>query len=248
MTNPKPHIEGIRLQKVLADAGVASRRASEQLIEEGRVSVDGAVVRTQGKRVNPQTAVIRVDGERIPAASGQVFLAVNKPLGTVSTMSDDQGRPSVGDLVADRAERLFHIGRLDVETEGLILLTNDGGAAHRLAHPSYGVRKVYRAVVKGPLSREVVSQLRAGVELDDGPVSLDALRVIDQSGDRAQIELTLHIGRNRVVRRLMDHVGHPVRQLVRLQFGPIRLGRLRPGDVRRISGPELGRLLDEVDL
>ena len=248
MTNPKPNVEGVRLQKVLADAGVASRRASEQLIDEGRVSVDGAVVRTQGRRVDPQTAVIRVDGERIPAGTGQVFLAVNKPLGTVSTMADEQGRPSLGELVADRPERLFHIGRLDVETEGLILLTNDGEAAHRLAHPSYGVRKVYRAVVKGPLSREVVSQLRAGVELDDGPVSLDSLRVIDQSGDRAQIELTLHVGRNRVVRRLMDHVGHPVRQLVRLQFGPIRLGRLRPGGVRRITGAELGRLLDEVDL
>ena len=251
MTNPQGDIEsrdGIRLQKVLADAGVASRRASEQLIAEGRVSVDGAVVRVQGTRVDPQRAVVRVDGERIPVARGQVYLAANKPLGMVSTMADPQGRACLGDLVADREERLFHVGRLDADTEGLILLTNDGSAAHRLAHPSFGVKKVYRAVVAGPLGRDVGARLRSGIELDDGIAAIDTFRVIDQSGDRAQVELTLHVGRHRVVRRLMDEVGHPVRQLVRLEFGPIRLGRLRPGDVRRITGAELGGLLDEVDL
>lgn len=248
MSNPRPEASGIRLQKVLAEAGVASRRASEQLIEQGRVSVDGAVVRVQGMRVDPQRAVIRVDGERIPVSAGQVYLAVNKPEGVISTMSDPQGRPTVGDLVADRSERLFHVGRLDVETEGLILLTNDGAAAHRLAHPSFGVRKVYRAVVTGQLGRDFGTRMRAGVQLDDGPVKVDEFRVIDQTADQAQIELTLHVGRNRVVRRMMDELGYPVKRLVRLQFGPIRLGRLRPGDARRITGAELGRLLDEVDL
>lgn len=239
--------EGIRLQKVLAAAGVASRRGAEELISQGRVSVDGVRVRTQGLRIDPLRAVVRVDGERIPVAQGQVYLALNKPEGVVSTMSDPQGRPCIGDLVADRPERLFHVGRLDVETEGLLLVTNDGAAAHRLSHPSFGVPKVYRAVVAGPIPRDLGSRLRAGVELEDGPVSVDAFRLIDQSGGEAQVELTLHVGRNRVVRRLMAEVGHPVRRLVRLQFGPIRLGRLRPGGVRVLNRHEQGALLDLID-
>jgi pseudouridine synthase len=235
------------LQKVLADAGVASRRASEQLIAAGRVSVDGQVVRTQGTRVDPGVAVVRVDGERIPVRTGQTYLAANKPLGTVSTMDDPNGRPCLGDLVADRGQRLFHVGRLDIDTEGLILMTNDGDLAHRLAHPSFGVPKVYRAVVKGPLPRDLGRRLLAGIELDDGTVAVDRFRMIDQSGDQAQVEVTLHVGRNRVVRRLFDAVGHPVRRLVRVQFGPVRLGRLKPGGVRALTRQEVGQLGDLVD-
>jgi 23S rRNA pseudouridine2605 synthase len=247
VTNPPVKGEGIRLQKVLADAGVASRRAAEGLIEAGRVSVDGNVVRVQGLRVDPDLAVIRVDGERIPVRSGVVYLAVNKPEGMVSTMADPQGRPCLGDLVADRGERLFHVGRLDIETEGLILLTNDGALAHRLAHPSFGVPKTYLAVVNGRVPRDLGRTLREGVELEDGPVSVDAFRVVDESGGRTQIELTIHSGRNRVVRRLLEHLGYPVTRLARLQFGPIRLGRLKPGGVRVLSRAEVGRLLDAVD-
>ena len=248
MTNPQEKIEGIRLQKILADAGVASRRASEALIDAGRVSVDGAVVRVQGMRVDPERSVVRVDGERIPVRGGQVYLAVNKPVGTVSTMSDPQGRPSLGDVVADRSERLFHVGRLDIDTEGLILLTNDGDLAHRLAHPSFEVPKVYRAVVRGRVPRDLGRRLRRGVELDDGVVSVDAFRVLDESGGKSQIELTIHSGRNRVVRRLLEQVGYPVSKLARLQFGPIRLGRLKPGGVRVLSRQEVGALLDVVDV
>ena len=146
---------GVRLQKVLAAAGLGSRRACEDLIAAGRVEVDGRVVREQGVRVDPQTAVIRVDGQRVPTAAGTVVVAVNKPRGMLSTMSDDRGRLCLGDLVADRPERLFHIGRLDADTEGLILLTNDGDLANRLAHPSYGVAKTYVATVAGPVGRGV---------------------------------------------------------------------------------------------
>ena len=241
-------LSGIRLQKVLATAGVASRRASERLIDEGRVSVDGEVVRVQGRRIDPARAVVRVDGERIPVVTGQVYLALNKPEGTVSTMSDPEGRPCVGDMVADRPERLFHVGRLDIETEGLIVLTNDGEAAHRLSHPSFEVPKVYRAVVTGPVPRDLGRRLKAGIDLDDGPVAVDDFRVVDQVGQDAQIELTLHSGRNRVVRRMMAEVGLPVRRLVRLQFGPIRLGRLHPGGLRLLTRHEQGALLDFLDM
>jgi len=248
MTNPQGNNEGIRLQKVLAEAGIASRRAAEALIEAGRVSVDGQVVRVQGMRVDPQRVVVRVDGERIPVKAGQVYVAVNKPEGTVSTMSDPQGRPCLGDLVADRPERLFHVGRLDIDTEGLILLTNDGDMAHRLAHPSFEVPKVYRAVVRGRVPRDLGRTLRAGVELDDGPVAVDAFRVVGESNGQSQIELTIHSGRNRVVRRLLEQVGHPVTRLARLEFGPIRLGRLKPGGLRVLSRHEVGALLDLVDV
>jgi pseudouridine synthase len=233
---------------VLAAAGVASRRAAEGLIAAGRVSVDGVTVRTQGLRVDPRAAVIRVDGERIPTAPGAVYLALNKPVGVVSTMQDPQGRPCIGDLVADRDERLFHIGRLDLDTEGLLLVTNDGDAAHRLAHPSFEVPKVYRAVVCGSIERDLGRRLRGGIELEDGPVAVDAFRLIDQTAHQAQVELTLHSGRNRVVRRLLEEVGHPVRRLVRLQFGPVRLGRLKPGGVRALTRSEAGELLDLVDV
>jgi len=226
---------------------VASRRAAEELIASGRVSVDGEVVRVQGMRIDPGRAVVRVDGERIPVAPGQVYLALNKPEGTVSTMSDPEGRPCVGDMVADRPERLFHVGRLDIDTEGLLIVTNDGDAAHRLAHPSFEVPKVYRAMVTGPVPRDLGRRLKAGVQLDDGMVTVDQFRLVDQVGQEAQIELTVHSGKNRVVRRMMAEVGLPVRRLVRLQFGPIRLGRLHVGGVRQLTRHEHGALMDFLD-
>lgn len=238
----------IRLQKVLAAAGLGSRRACEALIDAGRVEVDGRRVREQGLRVDPRTAVIRVDGERVPTAPGVMVMAFNKPRGVVTTMDDEQGRPCVGDYVRGRKERLFHVGRLDAETEGLLILTNDGELANRLGHPSHGVDKTYLATVRGKVLPPVLRELRAGVELDDGPARFTAARVVQQLADRAMVEVVLHEGRNRIVRRMMEAVGHPVIDLVRTRIGPIHLGQQRPGVLREISGPELRSLYTAVGL
>ena len=240
--------EGIRLQKVLASAGIGSRRACEELIDAGRVSVDGRVVREQGMRVDPARSVIHVDGERVPTASDLIVLALNKPFGVLSTMNDEQGRPCVGDLVADRTERLFHVGRLDADTEGLLLLTNDGELAQRLTHPSHGVMKTYLATVPGIVKRDVGRRLREGIELEDGLASVDSFRVVQALPGRALVELTIHEGRKHVVRRLLEAVDHPVEQLLRTQVGPIPLGELRPGRLRAITGPELGSLYTAAGL
>ncbi|MGH3315744.1 MAG: pseudouridine synthase [Nocardioidaceae bacterium] len=239
---------GERLQKVLAASGIASRRACEELMSAGRVEVDGEVVTRLGTRVDPERSVIRVDGERIPSASAHVYLVLNKPRGVVSTMSDPQGRRTLSEHVADRPERLFHVGRLDTDTEGLILLTNDGEFAHRLAHPSYGVLKTYVAQVAGPVSSTLGRDLLAGVELDDGAVRVDGFRVLEKAGRRTLVEIVLHEGRKHIVRRLLAHVGHPVQRLARTAIGPVRIGRLRPGEHRELTVQELGSLLDTVEM
>ncbi len=240
--DPDGAAQGVRLQKVMAAAGVGSRRACEVLIEQGRVSVDGELVREQGRRVDPQTAVVRVDGLRVTTARDQVHLALNKPRGMVTAMSDPEGRPAVGDLVQGRRERLFHVGRLDADTEGLLLLTNDGELAHRLAHPSYEVPKTYLAEVLGPLPRDVGRRLRAGVELDDGPARVDSFRLVDSAANRVLVELVLHEGRKHVVRRMLSAVGHPVQRLVRTAVGPVQLGAQKPGRLRPLNRQELGEL------
>lgn len=245
---PPAESNAIRLQKVLAAAGVGSRRACEALIDAGRVSVDGAVVREQGTRVDPGRAVVLVDGLRVNVRADLVHLAFNKPKHVLSTMSDPAGRPCLGDYVRDRPQRLFHVGRLDAETEGLLLLTNDGPLAHRLSHPSFGVSKTYLADVAGPVPAAVLRRLRAGVELDDGAVAVDAARVVESVGRRALVELTVHEGRNHVVRRLLAEVGHPVQRLVRTALGPIRLGGLRSGSMRRLSAAELAHLYTSAGL
>jgi 23S rRNA pseudouridine2605 synthase len=239
--------DGIRLQKVLAAAGIGSRRASEQLIAEGRVAVNGVLVSEMGMRVDPRTAVIHVDGARINVRDDLVYLALNKPRGVLSAMSDDRGRPTVGDLVADRSERLFHVGRLDGDTEGLLLLTNDGELAHRLMHPSFGIAKTYLATVPAPVHKEVTRRLLAGVELEDGPVQVDAFRIVQTHGERAIVEVVLHEGRNHIVRRLLAEVGHPVQRLVRTAVGPVRLGGQRVGTLRELSREELSELHRLVD-
>lgn len=239
---------GVRLQKVLAQAGLGSRRACEGLISAGRVEVDGRVVTEQGLRVDPRRSVIRVDGERVPTAPDVIVLALNKPRGVVSTMKDERGRPCVGDMVADRQERLFHVGRLDSDTEGLLLLTNDGDLAQHLAHPRHGVTKTYLAMVPGPLPRDVGRRLKAGIDLEDGPVRVDSFAVRETLPGRALVELTLHEGRHHVVRRLLEAVGHPVEELVRTRFGPIRLGQQRPGTLRVIDGAELRSLYTAAGL
>jgi 23S rRNA pseudouridine2605 synthase len=233
--------EGIRLQKVLAAAGVGSRRASEELIAAGRVTVDGRVA-VLGARVDPLTAVIHVDGDRVVVRDDLVHLALNKPRGVLSAMSDSRGRPTIADLLGDRPERLFHVGRLDADSEGLLLLTNDGDLAHRLMHPSFGVAKTYLATVPGPVAKDVGRRLRAGVELEDGPVTVDGFRVVQTQGNQAIVEVVLHEGRKHIVRRLLAEVGHPVSRLVRTRIGPVHLGGQRAGTLRPLTRAELADL------
>ena len=238
----------IRLQKLLAMSGVASRRKCEQLMLAGEVVVDGEVVTRLGTKVDPRTAVVRVSGRRLPPVSAHAYLALNKPRGVVSTMSDPEGRRTLSDLVADRPERLFHVGRLDTDTSGLLLLTNDGEFAHRMAHPSYEVDKTYVAEVEGSVDRATLTQLREGVTLEDGPVAVNRIKVVESTPQRSIVELVIHEGRNRIVRRMLDHVGHPVRQLTRTAIGPVRLQGLRTGELRELTADELGELLDAAKL
>lgn len=240
--------DGVRLQKLLAAAGVGSRRTCENLITEGRVEVDGQIVTELGVRIDPLTQTVHVDGERVQLDSSRIYLAFNKPLGIVSTMSDDLGRPSVGDYLEQRKDRLFHVGRLDVDTEGLLLLTNDGELANRLQHPSYGVPKVYVALIPGPVPRDLGKQLRAGVELEDGPVAVDSFKLIDSQPGKALVEIILHEGRKHVVRRVLEAVGHPVLTLARTDVGPVHLGELRPGKMRPLSSREVAALYKAAGL
>ncbi|KQO39175.1 MULTISPECIES: pseudouridine synthase [unclassified Aeromicrobium] len=239
-------VEGVRLQKVLAQAGVGSRRRCEELMATGRVEVNGEVVTQMGVRVDPLADVVRVDGRRIPPPSDHVYLVLNKPRGVVSSMADEQGRRDLTEFVAGREERLFHVGRLDTDTSGLLLLTNDGDLAHRLAHPSFEITKTYVALVEGAVGDSVGRRLRAGVDLDDGAASVDRFVVKDRGRGRSLVELDLHMGRNRIVRRLLDAVGHPVVELTRTSFGPVRLGGLAVGRSRELSREELGDLFDSV--
>lgn len=235
-----------RLQKVLAAAGVGSRRACDELIAAGRVTVDGRVA-TLGDRADPAQAVIHVDGERVIVDARMVYLAMNKPQGVVSTMADEQGRAALADFVSDLTQRVFHVGRLDAESEGLLLLTNDGALAHRLTHPSFGVPKTYLAEVNGPVPAAARRRLLAGVELEDGPARADAVKIVDTSGGRALVEVILHEGRKHIVRRLLAEVGHPVRRLVRTAIGPVKLGGLKPGRTRHLNRVEVAALFRAAD-
>lgn len=245
----------VRLHKYIAQSGVGSRRKCEELMLAGLVEVDGEVITRLGTKVDPRTAVIRVDGKRLPPVSANVYVVLNKPRGVVSTMSDPQGRRTLQDVLDEEAPqygRLFHVGRLDTETEGLLLLTNDGDFANRMAHPSYEVDKTYVAEVDGEVSKSTLQRLRDGVTLEDGPVTASAARLIEtgrgNATGRSIVELTIHEGRNRIVRRLLAEVGHPVRRLTRTQFGPVTLTGVRPGRIRELTQDELGTLLDTTQL
>lgn len=239
---------GERLQKVLARVGVGSRRACEVLIEQGRVAVNGQVVSTQGLRVDPESDVIMVDGQRIATRADVSVLAFNKPRGVLTTMRDEHGRPCVGDFVPEQPAGLFHVGRLDADTEGLLLFTNDGSLGHRLGHPSFAIAKTYLATVQGNIQPQTMRTLLAGVVLEDGPARCDTVRIRERLTDRTLVELTIHEGRNRIVRRIFDAVGHPVQQLARTTIGPIRLGALRSGKIRELTVAELGDLYEAVGL
>ena len=253
-----PHIaSGQRLQKVLAHAGVASRRACEQLIADGRVSVDGITVTEAGVRVDPLTQEIRLDGSRILTNPELITLMLHKPAGVVTTMEDPEGRPTVAqygrDYLAEHPElpdslRLVHVGRLDTETEGLLLLSNDGELSHRLMHPSFEIAKTYVAIVEGQVEPWVPRKLRRGIELEDGEARADRVTVKDSGPRGSIVEITLHSGKNRIVRRMLDAVGHPVTRLARTRLGPLRLGSLRPGETRPLSGEEIAALQQEVGL
>ncbi|MGW7454659.1 pseudouridine synthase [Streptomyces sp. NPDC054787] len=245
-TFPGAEEEGERLQKVLARAGMGSRRACEELIEQARVEVNGEIVLEQGKRVQPKDE-IKVDGLTV-ATQSYLFFALNKPAGVVSTMEDPDGRQCLGDYVTNRETRLFHVGRLDTETEGIILLTNHGELAHRLTHPKYGVKKTYVAAITGPLPREIGKRLKDGIELEDGYARADHFRVVDQVGKNYLVEVTLHEGRKHIVRRMMAEAGFPVEKLVRTSFGPIELGDQKSGWLRRLTNTEVGMLMREVGL
>jgi 23S rRNA pseudouridine2605 synthase len=234
-----------RLQKVLAAAGVGSRRACEDLIFRRRVTVNGKVAKI-GDKVDPATAEIRVDGQRVVTDTKMVYLAMNKPRGVVVSTDDEKGRTELADFLDTFEQRVFHVGRLDADSEGLLLLTNDGALAHKLMHPSFGVPKTYLAEVDGPLPRNVGRRLREGVELEDGPARVDSFRLVDALGNTAQVEITLHEGRKHIVRRMMAEVGHPVSRLVRTAVGPIRLGDMRPGGFRHLSNAEVAALFKAV--
>ena len=243
--------QGVRLQKVLSQAGIASRRLAEKMIIDGRVEVDGQVGTELGTRVDPDASVIRVDGARVVLDDSLVYLALNKPVGMHSTMSDDRGRPCIGDLVEHRVrgnKKLFHVGRLDADTEGLILLTNDGELAHRLMHPSYEVPKTYVATVCGAVPRGLGKKLRAGIELDDGPAAVDDFAVVDAIPGKTLVRVTLHEGRKRIVRRLLKAAGFPVQALVRTDIGTVSLGEQRPGSIRALRRNEIGDLYNAVGL
>jgi len=238
---------GQRLQKVMAAAGVASRRASEEMIAAGRVRVNGTVVTEQGRRVDPEHDRVEVDGRPVQVDVTKRYVMLNKPTGVVSTMHDEHGRPDLRRFTADREERLFNVGRLDAETSGLLLMTNDGELAHVLAHPSFGVTKTYLARVRGTVTAQTIGKLTRGIELDDGPIAADSARLIERTDGASLVEVRLHSGRNRIVRRMFAAVDHPVTALVRRRFGPLALGSLPIGRTRDLTKVEVGELLALAD-
>jgi pseudouridine synthase len=235
--------EGERLQKVMAAAGVASRRVCEDMIAAGRVTVNGELVTEPGRRVLPADRVA-VDGTAIQLDTSKRYLMLNKPVGVFSSLRDERGRRDLREFTDRYDERLFNVGRLDAETSGLLILTNDGELAHVLAHPSFGVMKTYIAKVTGAVTPQTIARLTTGFELDDGFIQADRARLLGSpQGGSSMVEVTLHSGRNRIVRRMLDEVGHPVVELVRRQFGPLHLGSLAMGGIRDLSRDELGELL-----
>jgi 23S rRNA pseudouridine2605 synthase len=239
----------VRLQKVLADAGVASRRASEELIVSGRVSVDGVQIRELGTKIDPENSVVEVDGEPISKKKSNVYLAFHKPTGVLSTMSDPEGRPSLGDFVKNRNERLFHVGRLDKESEGLILLTNDGDLAHRATHPSYGMVKKYLVELEGVPSKEQLRELEVGISLEDGLARALEVKVIREvTPKHSWVEISIHEGRYHIVRRIFEYFEIPVIRLIRTNFGPIELSETGVGRYRVLNEVELDKLFKVLQI
>lgn len=243
--------QGERLQKVLAKAGVASRRHAEILIDNGRVEVNGKVIQKQGVRVNPNIDIIRVDGVRVNVNEEQEYFILNKPRGMQSTMSDDMGRPCIGDMISEKVaagQRLFHVGRLDADTEGLLVLTNDGELANRLMHPKYEVSKTYLATVLGEDDKKLVRALKDGIELDDGMARADYVQIVDTNQGYSLIRIELHEGRKHIVRRMLKEAGYPVQRLVRTKLHTVQLGDMKPGTLRALNSNELTSLYKAVGM
>ena len=229
-----------RLQKFMADCGVASRRACEGLIEEGRVKVNGKVIRTQGLKINPIKDQVEVDGKTINSSKSKTYIAFHKPRGILSTMSDPEGRPSLADFFESFEDRLFHVGRLDKESEGLIILTNDGQWAHHVSHPSFEVEKTYIVETREPLSKAALQRLISGVELEDG-----FARPLSARSRGVATEIVIHEGRNQIVRRMFEEIGFPVLRLCRTAIGSIKLGELPSGRWRSLNDVEVTSLYTE---
>jgi 23S rRNA pseudouridine2605 synthase len=232
----------VRLQKILSHAGISSRRAAETLIREGRVSVNGRVVTELGTKADPSRDKISIDGRLVQAAQTAIYLALNKPTGVVTTLSDPEGRPTVRDLLGRLRERVFPVGRLDFHSAGLLLLTNDGELAQRLTHPRYGVHKAYRVKVKGRVVPEQIEQLTKGVALRDGMSAPARVRIVEAGERKTWLEITLAEGKNRQVRRMCEAVGLSVEKLSRIAFGPLKLGKLEVGAVRALTEAEVVKL------
>ncbi|MEN9753191.1 MAG: hypothetical protein RL670_882 [Actinomycetota bacterium] len=242
MPSEREAAEGVRLQKALANAGVASRRVCENLIVAGKVRVNGKVVTELGSRINPSIDSVSVSGRPVQLDPEKVYLALNKPAGVVSTLADEHGRPDLNQFLRN-FDRVFNVGRLDAETTGLLLLTNDGDLTHVLAHPSFGVEKTYLAKVEGEATRADLAPLLDGIELEDGVTKADRVKLVAVSKGHSLIELVLHSGKNRIVRRMLGSIGFPVVELVRKQFGPIHLGALKQGQIRELTKIEVGELM-----
>ena len=234
--------EPIRLQKALAAAGIASRRACEDLIVQGQVKINGKLVTELGTRVDVEKDRVTVRGVPVVFDTGRVYLALNKPKGVISTMADEEGRPDLTQFVLDY-DRVFNVGRLDGETTGLLIMTNDGDLANKLSHPKFGVEKTYVALTHGFATDETIHKLLSGFDLEDGFIKADRARIVDQAKGHTLIEIVLHSGRNRIVRRMFEYINLPVVDLVRKQFGPIHLGGLKLGHTRQLSKLEIGALL-----
>jgi len=238
----------VRLQRYLAASGVASRRRSEELIVAGLVRVNGRVVRELGTSVVPED-VVEFGGRIVAPALEPAYIVMNKPLGVVTTMRDPEGRRTIADVLRGHAweRRVVPVGRLDYDTAGVLLLTDDGGLAHVLTHPRFGVEKTYRATLRGRLTSEHVADLQRGMKLDDGPAQPARLRVVAARRDASSVDVTIHEGRNRQIRRMFEELGHPVMGLTRLRFGPIGLGTLVPGEIRAATAREISALRVLVD-
>ena len=243
-----PGLEDIRLQKYLALCSVGSRRDCEKLIEEGRVEVDGALATDLGIRINAYEQKVRVDGSKVRPELEKVVLALNKPKNVLSAMQDNSSRLTLSDILTYKSKaRLFHVGRLDYDSEGLILMTSDGALANRLTHPRYGVEKNYVVFLNRPLPQNVASMLVSrGVLLEDGWQKFDKIRILRQGSHKCEVSVSLHSGKNRIVRRVFAAIGFRVEKLVRTRMGPVSLGGLKPGEYRKLDKKEIEELEKEV--
>ena len=238
-----------RLNKIIADAGIASRRAADQLILEGRVSVNDKTVLELGGKYDPENDEIKVDGESLKINKSKTYLAFHKPAGVISTMSDPEGRANLGSYFADRKDRLYHVGRLDKDSEGLILLTNDGELAHRAIHPSYGLEKKYLVEIEGDFNKGLSDQLLQGVKLEDGLArALKVVHVRAVTKNHHWVEITIHEGRYHIIRRLIESLGTKVLRLIRIEFGPIALGDMKVGRHRVLNSQELINLFNLLNI